>query len=92
MGQIIFEHEFDAAVERLGGYRVVDLALETIMHGLQADPRGYTLFESEFTSFRFAVTRRVNWGTVEIEPLVVTFTIDADDDVHLQHVEPFEDP
>lgn len=35
MRQIIFSREFDLAVEALGGYRLVDTALEVVIEGLR---------------------------------------------------------
>jgi hypothetical protein len=90
MPEIIFEAQFDEDVERLGGYQAIDLALESIMEGLGSNPKGFELFESVYTSFRYAITQRVQWTeAVTITPLLVIFTIDAQGDVHLQHVETY---
>ena len=90
MRSIIEEESFAEAVAELGGYRAVDLALDSIKPGLMKNPHGYTLHENQFTSFRYAVTRKVMWARKQIPPLVVIFTIAENGDVHLQHVEVFE--
>jgi hypothetical protein len=92
MRQIIEEDSFtDAAVQLAANYEKIDLALDTIKHGLMINPFAYRLHETQITSFRFAITERVNWkdGTI-IPRLTVIFTIDQDENVHLIHIETFE--
>ena len=90
MRSIIEEDSFAEAVGALGGYRAVDLALDSIKHALMRNPYGFTLHENQFTSFRYAVTRKVMWATKQIPPLVVIFTIAENGNVHLQHAEVFD--
>ena len=80
MRQIIFDATFDAAVERLGGYILVDEALDPILDGLY--PYGFPIW----VRFRFVVTRAVRF----LPSLVVIFTIETNGDVILRHVEEFE--
>ena len=54
--QIIYSINFDHGVEALGGYRMVDVALDTIIDGLYRNPYGFQKFESDYTSFRYAIT------------------------------------
>jgi hypothetical protein len=72
-------------VEALGGYRMIDVALDTIIDGLYRNPYGFQKFESDFISFRYAIIAR----TVEMPELVVTFTIDKSGDVTLDHIEEY---
>lgn len=87
MREIIHEESFAAAVEALGGAQLIDLALDSVIPGLTSNPFGYKLHEHLFTSFRYAITRPINWPALSMPPLVVIFTIDEDGNVHLQHVE-----
>lgn len=90
MRSIIEEDSFQDAVVLVGGAQLVDLALSSIIHGLMRNPYGYGLHENQFTSFRYAITRKVMWTEPQIPPLIVTFTISENGDVHLQHVEVYE--
>lgn len=84
MRQIIEGPNFAESVEQLGGYRAVDLALETIIEGLQENPFGFPLFENDWCRFRYARTRMIEGY---IPPLVVTFVVNEDNDVILQWAE-----
>jgi len=86
MRQIIFSKDFDLAVEKIGGYRLVDPALETIMDGLRLNPFGFPKIENDWVSFRYAITRSFD----HVPPLLVIFQITAKRDVELTHVEVFE--
>lgn len=81
--QIIFSHEFSAAVDSLGGYRAVDRAMESIMEGLEKNPYGFHHFESDFISFRYAMTKPID----DLPSLVVVFIINDAKDVILEHIE-----
>jgi hypothetical protein len=83
--QIIYAIGFDGDVEVLGGYRMVDAALDTIIDGLYRNPYGFQKFENDFISFRYAITA----STAEMPELVVTFTIDKNGDVTLEHIEEY---
>lgn len=50
--QIIYSIAFDQAVDALGGYRIIDRALDTVIDGLYRNPYGFNKFESDFLSFR----------------------------------------
>jgi hypothetical protein len=83
MRQIIYSKEFDLAVEKIGGYGLVDIAIETILDGLVHNPYGFMKFENDVISFRWAVIR----GVPNCPPLYVTFNILGTKDVELTHVE-----
>ena len=80
---IVYSPEFEACVAELGGYRVIDPALDAVIDGLRRNPFGFERFESDLFSFRYARTSAVG-GT---PPLYVIFTIDPDRTVTLVHVE-----
>lgn len=90
MREIIYEASFIDAMQPLGGAYIVDLAMDSIIPGLTSNPNGYRLHKNRITSFRFAVTRAVNWPNRQIPPLVVIFTVEENGNVHLHHVEKFE--
>jgi hypothetical protein len=83
--QIIYSIGFDRGVEALGGYRMVDRALDTIIDGLYRNPHGFGKFENDYISFRYAITT----ATSDMPSLVVTFTIDGNGDVTLEHIEEY---
>lgn len=87
MRQIIFSTSFDDAAEKLGGYRVIDEALETVMDGLRLNPYGFERFENDWISFRYAITEAIGIAP----PLLFIFRILQNRDVELTHVEVFED-
>jgi hypothetical protein len=82
--QIIDGEYFAECVERLGGYRAVDSALETIIEALMQNPYGFTLIENDWCKIRYARTTMIEGY---IPPLVVAFTITDDHDVILQWAE-----
>jgi hypothetical protein len=79
MREIIESDAFLEAVERLGGHRAVDLALDL----LYLNPYVFDHFENDWTKFRYARTRAIDY----VPPLVFIFTIDDNGDVVLRHVE-----
>jgi hypothetical protein len=81
--QIIYSNQFDTAVEKLGGYRAIDEALDMILDGLYRNPYGFHKFESDFISFRYAITKETGW----VPALVVIFTIAENGDVTLEDIE-----
>lgn len=83
MRGIIYDPEFDKAVELLGGYLLVDEALEPILDGLYRNPYGFRLIENDWIRIRYAVTK----ATGALPSLVVLFSIEANGDVILRHVE-----
>jgi len=87
MRQIIFDVEFDAAIEKLGGYILVDEALDPILDGLSRNPYGFPLIENDWVRIRYVVTKPTGY----LPSLVVTFTIEINGDVILRHVEEFEE-
>lgn len=84
MRQIIEGEHFASCVEQLGGYRAVDLALETIMEALLQNPYGFPLIENDWCRIRYARTKMIEGY---IPPLVVAFTIADDNDVILEWAE-----
>jgi hypothetical protein len=86
MRSIRYAPSFDAAVERLGGYRLVDEALEPILDGLYRYPWGFQLIENDWIRIRYAITK----PTVNLPALFVTFQIESNNDVTMLHVEKSE--
>lgn len=89
MREIIEAESFKEAVNRLGGHRAIDEALEPIIEALYKNPYGFLSFENDWASFRYARTKLL--PQYSIPPLVVIFTIDHDRNVILQHVEEDQD-
>jgi hypothetical protein len=83
MRQIIFAKSFDEAA----GYRLIDEALEIVTDGLRLNPYAFPKFESDWISFRYAVTRASGIAP----PLIFVFQVLKNKDVELTHVEVFED-
>lgn len=84
MREIIEGLHFAECVERLGGYRAIDLALETIMEALIRNPYGFPSIENDWVKIRYARTRMIEGY---IPPLVIAFTIDEKNDVILEWAE-----
>jgi hypothetical protein len=83
--RLIIEGEYFAeCVERLGGYRAVDLALETIVEALMQDPYGFPVIENDWCKIRYVRTKMIEGY---IPPLVVAFTITDEKDVILEWAE-----
>jgi hypothetical protein len=76
--------EFTEAVTRLAQPELVDQALAPIIDGLRRNPFGYPLFENDWCGVRYAQTEAI--GDV-LPPLVVAFTIEADNSVTLEWIE-----
>lgn len=87
MRQIIYSKEFDLAVDAIGGYRLVDMALDTIVDGLNLNPYGFDRYENDFVSFRYARTKPFQ----HVPAMVFYFQILTNKDVELTHVELFEE-
>lgn len=83
--QIIYSVGFDNGVEALGGYRNIDRALDTIIDALYRNPYGFEKFESDFVTFRYAITEEAP----DLLPLVVIFSIGKNGDVTLEHIEEY---
>lgn len=81
MRSITWSSEFSAQVEKAGGARLVDEALAPIMDGLMRDPYGFSKFESDRVSFRYAKTIPIPG---KLGALTVIFTIDEEKNVVLQ--------
>jgi hypothetical protein len=75
---------FSECVARLGGYRAVDRALETIIEALMRNPFGFPSIENDWVRIRYARTTMIEGY---IPPLVVAFVIDKNNDVILEWVE-----
>jgi hypothetical protein len=83
MRGIIYDSSFDAAVERLGGYRLVDEALEPILDGLYNNPWGFRYVENDWVRVRYAITK----PTDMLPALLVVFRIEHNNDVTMLHAE-----
>jgi hypothetical protein len=86
--QIIEGDYFAECVERLGGYRAIDLALETIVEALRQNPYGFPFIENDWCKIRYARTKMIEGY---IPPLVVAFAITDDNDVVLEWAEVAEE-
>lgn len=84
MRNIIEGTHFPKCVEQLGGYRAVDRALETIIEALARNPYGFHLIENDWVKVRYARTTMIEGY---IPPLLVAFTINAQNDVILEWAE-----
>ena len=83
--RLIIEGEYFAeCVDRLGGYRAIDLAMETILEALMQNPYAFPLIENDWCKIRYA---RTNMIEGYIPPLLVAFVITDDNDVILEWVE-----
>jgi len=81
---IIEGAHFSECVARLGGYRAVDRALETIIEALMRNPFGFPLIENDWVKIRYARTTMIEGY---IPPLIVAFIIDENNDVVLEWAE-----
>ena len=88
MRLIIEGQYFAECVESLGGYRAVDLALETIVEALMQNPYGFPLIENDWCKIRYARTKMIEGY---IPPLLVAFTISESNDVTLEWAEVADD-
>jgi hypothetical protein len=86
--QIIEGEFFAECVEKLGGYRAVDSALETIIEALMQNPYGFPLIENDWCKIRYARTTTIE---AYIPALVVAFSINDENDVILQWAEIADD-
>jgi hypothetical protein len=77
---------FDEAVERLGGHRLVDESMEPILDGLYRNPWGFEFIENDWIRVRYAITI----PTETLPALLIIFRIESDNDVMLLHVEESE--
>ncbi len=84
MRNIIEGEYFASCIERLGGYRAIDLALETIIESLVRNPYGFPYVENDWVRIRYARTTMIEGY---IPALVVAFTIDDNNNVVLEWVE-----
>jgi hypothetical protein len=71
---------------RLGGYVLVDEALEPILDGLYRNPWRFRLIENDWIKVRYVITK----PTDNLPALFVTFQIEADNDVTMLHAEESE--
>jgi hypothetical protein len=77
---------FNEAVERLGGQRLVDEAMEPILDGLYRNPWGFECIENDWIRVRYAITI----PTETLPALLIIFKIESDNDVTLLHAEESE--
>jgi hypothetical protein len=81
--QIIYELTFDSAVDELGGYARLDVAIDPVVDALGLNPYAFPRFENDFISFRYAITKPIE----ELPSFVIYFTINPKGDVSLEHIE-----
>jgi len=87
MREITEADSFKEAVQHLGGHRVIDEALEPIIEALYQNPYGFSFFENDWVSFRYARTKALE----STPPLVIMFAIEQNGDVILHYVEEDQD-
>ncbi len=75
---------FSEGIEQLGGYRAIDLALETIVEALMQNPFAFPIIENDWCRIRYARTKMIEGY---IPPLIIAFTINEDNDVVLEWAE-----
>jgi hypothetical protein len=80
--QIIYAKQFDADADEWGGYIEIDVALDTVIEALSHDPYAFPKFETDFVSFRYALTKRIR----DMPPLAFMFTIDDRGNVTLERI------
>lgn len=83
--RIVYSHECDRDVVRLGGWRLLDRVLEPILDGLQRYPYGFPKYECDWCSVRYVITKPLD----ELPWLVWYFTIEPQE-VTFVHVEEYE--
>jgi hypothetical protein len=71
-------------VERLGGYRAIDEALDAIIEALAKDPFGFPILEIDGFRVRYAKTKSIE---DRIPALLVAFVIDQDHNVTLEWID-----
>jgi hypothetical protein len=86
MREIVWSDEFAECVERLGGARAVDAALEPLIEALMRNPYGFDKIENDWVSCRYAKTKAIQ---DVLPPLLIMFTIGDDKNVTLQWVEEY---
>ena len=82
MRQIIFQKAFDEAVEELGGYRHLDRAIDPVLDGLSRNPYVFHYIETEFTKFRYVITKPIE----ELPSYAIIFAITPDGDITLEDI------
>jgi hypothetical protein len=86
MREIRYDPAFEMAIQSLGGYLLVDEALEPILEGLYRTPWGFSYIENDWIRIRYAITK----PTESLPALLMTFRIDENNDVTLLYVEKSE--
>jgi len=84
MRSIIEGDEFSKFVDQLGGYRVIDEALDPILEALANNPYGFPLVENDYVRVRYVTTRSIEG---RIPALIIAFTIDEKHDVILEWID-----
>lgn len=84
--KIIFSATCDASAARLGGYKAVDRALDSVLDALSRQPYGFRTIESDWFSSRYAITKRIG----SVPSLVWLFRIEGGD-VVIEDVEEAEE-
>lgn len=85
--KITYSSSCDIAAQALGGYERIDPSLDVAIFGLSVNPYNFPHIESDFYNARYIITLPIG----DVPALVWLFTIDADNDVTIVHVEEAED-
>lgn len=84
--RIVFSSHCDAEAERLGGYEILDISLDTVWDVLRHDPYRLPRCESDWFSARYINTKLSG----DCPALVWLIVIEADGGVVIDHVEESE--
>ena len=84
MRNIIEGSDFAGFVDQLGGYRLIDEALDPILEALSSDPYGFPLIENDFVRVRYVTTRSIE---ERIPALIIAFIINENQDVVLEWID-----
>ena len=84
--KIFFSDECESAASRLGGYERIESCLDAIWDALIRNPYGFPQIESDWFSARYIVTKSFQG----VPALLWIFTIGAEGEVVINHVEEYE--
>ena len=88
MRNIIEGADFAQFVNQLGGYRLIDEALDPMLDALLNNPYGFPLIENDHIRVRYATTKSIEG---RIPALIVAFSIDANHEVVLEWIDAIDE-
>jgi hypothetical protein len=84
--KVAFDHSFEEAIAKFGGYRQVDEPLRPLVDALARNPYAFKVVENDFIRCRYAITKPVG----SVPALCVMFRIEENGDVGIYDAEEFE--